>query len=101
CRGLVDERHGADAARLRRALGAVRVAAADVDEALREINVAPAERAELAEAEVGEGGDAKDGGVLFVLRCAGERLDFSGLQHREFAGASERLPVDERSGVRA
>src|SRR6476620_2449718 len=64
---LVDHRDAANAAGLRHVLRPHHVGMPDVDKALVELEVTPAEAPQLAETKTGVGGGKKDRGVLLVL----------------------------------
>jgi hypothetical protein len=87
---LVDHRDDADLARLGRDELAVGEVGAHADGLAGEVDVAPAQREELAAAQSGEGGGEEDGGVLVVAGGADERVDL--LATASSARASARCP---------
>ena len=98
-RRLVDQRHGAHPSRFRRSDLSVRVALLDVDDAVREVDVHPPQRSELAEPQSGEARDPEERCVLVALCGPCERLDLGRREDGEVAGVAERLPFHERGGV--
>ncbi len=64
---LLGHRDGAFGAALGRRRLAVGPVLADVDRAAAEVDVAPAQRQQLAHPQASEGGRVEDRGVLFVL----------------------------------
>jgi hypothetical protein len=75
---LGDQGDGARPTALRRGDGPVRERALDADRALREVDVARAQRDELSAAQAGEGGGQKQRRVLLGRRRARERVDLLG-----------------------
>ena len=96
---LVDHRHGADLAGLRHVLLPERVRAADVDQALGEVDVAAAQRAQLAQTQPAVGGDDEDRAVPGVLRALGgldlrrQRRGWRGAVRAGARGAGECLDL--------
>jgi hypothetical protein len=87
----VDERHGADLAGLGRRRGAGRIAGTDPDDMRREVDVAPAQRPQLAHAQPGECRDDEDRGVLVIDGRVSEGIDLLGREDVDVA--TRRLGV--------
>jgi hypothetical protein len=78
----------------------VGVAGADADGLEREVDVAPAEREQLAHPEAGEGGREEDRSVLGRVRVADERQDLLGRVDVDRDAAPARLLLDAGHRVR-
>ena len=94
--------HRAHAAALRRRQRAGRVARGHADVLAREVDVAPAQRDELALAQSGERGQEEQRAVLLVVGVPHEREDLVGREHVDAARRRRRaraVDVAHRVGV--
>src|ERR1035437_9139418 len=75
---LRNERNGSSPARLGSSVAAlVRIAAADEDRRLDEVDIAPAQRTDLREPKTGQSSHEIDRGVLLIGSSARKSQDFS------------------------
>ena len=93
-------RHRPDPLALRHLLPAAGEVAPDVEQTVDEVDVAPAQRQQLALAQAGEGGHPVDRGVLVVVGGDDRQLDLVAVEGVELARVGDLGPLDQVGGGR-